>query len=158
MLDLLRMLQPIGMELPSTVFFDPNDDFVNEIKQYNPKHVFDIGAGLGRMSRVLVKAGIQCTAIDSGTREGMEFPVHCGDALSIDYPSDCLPIIARPCHGYWPEEQIKHVMSFVDKMLYVGLPKNFDDDFGGLLFYYNFTYGEVVVGRAGEIIVQIENK
>ncbi len=128
MKDIFASLQPHGMLLPQMVFFDPLPNFVPRIKALKPKLVVDVGAGVGRMSATLHKAGVKVLAIDICVRKTTEHDIAPLDALTIQYPSGSLPIMARPCHGPWTDFAIDHAMSQTKTMVYVGLPKNIDGD------------------------------
>lgn len=158
--QLFAELQPHGAVLPSIVFFEPLPCFADYLNQLEPqpKVIIDVGAGMGRMSRILTEAGFKCLAIDICERDSTEHEILPLDALSFIYPETSLPIMARPCHGHWIEFAIDQAMRTVPMMLYVGLKKNLADDLYGMSKKYKVTREKMIVGEDGEIIVRIEKK
>lgn len=145
----------MGVTIPNRVFFKPLPTFPDFIKQHYPgMPVVDVGAGVGRMSRVLASAGIKVLAIDIFTRDNPEFHVHVMDATSMLFPPMALPILARPCHGLFVEAVITHILNQVPVMLYIGLERNFEIDLEGLPFDWRVTPD--VVGEEGEKVVVIK--
>lgn len=99
-------------------------------------------------------------AIDLYYRTKPKFPVHILDATTMRFPSDCLPVMARPCHGPWVEQAVDNAMKTVDEFLYVGLDRNFSCDLGPLMRRYNVSYPRVDfdAGEDGEEVVIITKK
>jgi hypothetical protein len=157
MAQLLSELQPHGAELPHMVFFKPTVEFIQYVKGLNPTLVVDIGAGVGQMSKELTDVGIRCLPIDICERPGEVAEIYRLDALTLDYPENSLPIMARPCHGLWVEYAIQQALTTTPKMLYVGLPKNIRGDLTGIEGIKK-TRLDFIAGRDGEIVIEIRRK
>lgn len=148
------------MTLGNRIFFDPLPVFIDFLKSLEPKPAgfVDVGAGVGRMSRVMAEHGLKVLAIDICQREETEFPVQSLDALTLTYPANCVPIIARPCHGHWLDFAIERALETAPYVLYVGLPKNVENDLGALRDDYIISHPAmgVTFGTEGEIVCRIE--
>lgn len=160
MIDLLRQLSPqFDGPLPSTVFFQPNAAFTDYIKEVRgDKPIIDVGAGLGRMSKVLTDAGVPCIALDIAERDNMEYPVIRMDGLNFPFKANQLPVVARPCHGLWVKWQIHYIMERCPMMLYVGLRRNFADDLHEMAQRYKVVKLTWAAGVDGERVVEIKRK
>lgn len=145
--------------LPPVVFFDPLPCFAGYVASLAPhRHVIDVGAGAGRMSRFLASNGFKVLAVDIYERDNSEFDVAPLDATIMDYPENCLPIMARPCHGQWVDDAIDRAMQSVPLMIYVGLRRNFGKDLSEVRRRYTLTFERQIVGMDGETVVKIERK
>lgn len=144
-----------GYTLPDIIFFKPTPAFVNYVKKIN-RPVVDIGAGVGFMSKVLSESGVKVYAFDSNYRDNTVYPVNYGEATTFPFPENCLPIMARPCHNEWIDYTVDNAMENNDLFLYVGLPKNFEDDLCVVKEKYKITIEAFDAGEDGEKIVRIE--
>lgn len=156
MRDVIHQLQAgmMGALLPSIKFFEPVPAFFEYLDRDFPGlPIIDVGAGMGQLAKALDDRGRKVFAIDLCERENTEYPVYIGDALIFPYPQNCLPIIARPCHGLWLEHAIDRALECVPVVLYVGLRKNIEGDLGGLP--YKLKRHDFKAGKAGEIVIEL---
>lgn len=145
--------------LPPITFFEPTEAFFEYLeREFHSKPIIDVGAGTGRMAKLLSERGWKVLAIDPFERDGREWQVTPLDATSFDYPAQSLPIMARPCHGLWVDYAIRQAMKTVPAMLYVGLAKNYETDLDGLDQDFKLAYEKGTVGQEGEQIVRIDRK
>ncbi len=142
--------------LPNHVFFNPTQEFISYLRQTaNDLPLIDVGAGVGYLSRVLAANGFKVLAIDIYERDELLYGVVPLDATTMEFPSNCIPVMARPCHGEWVTQAIDNAMKYAQFMLYVGLPKNFDCDLWELYGRYQLTFESFQAGEDGEIVVRI---
>lgn len=161
MRDLMSLLTMNAAELcgplPAMTFFRPKENFFKYLSLHHPdKPIIDVGAGTGELSKALAARGRKVLAIDPFERDGQVWQVVPFDATTFNYPAHSLPIMARPCHGFWVESAICQALKTVPEMLYVGLSKNFKKDLGGLHDVCRFTILKTKVGEDGERIVIIK--
>jgi hypothetical protein len=117
------------------IFFNPNETMVTWLIEYaNKRHIMDIGAGDGHLVKSINQQcpdkaiGIDLLNLDPTV------PVYQLDATRSEIISKCKPnfllLMCRPCHGWWIEQTLKRIPSDVE-VLYIGLPKNVEDDLWG---------------------------
>ena len=141
-----------------TVFFQPTGSFLDYVqREFSTRPLIDVGAGIGLLTKVLRDKGMKCLPIDIYERDETIVDVAPLDATEMEFPSDCVPIIARPCHGYFVAPTVRNALTRVPFVLYVGLAKNFELDLDGL----DFCKLEICLfnaGEDGEIVVKISKR
>ena len=139
-----------GGILGNLKFFEPNDSFPAWMAaKFDGKHIYDVGAGVGHVAKVLHDRGLKVTAIDINHRQAPEFPVMVVDAGACGYEKGSVVMLCRPCHGIFPEMALEQALRCkVGAIVYVGLPKNAASDLGKLR--RKFKTGLTSVGKDGE--------
>ena len=105
-----------GRSLPAMRFFKPTTRFLKRVFDAHMP-VIDVGAGCGQLAAALMRKQIKVLAIDICDRDETDFHVYVTNACEFKYPTGCLPIIARPCHGPWLEMAIEKAMETGDNLL-----------------------------------------
>ncbi len=120
----------LGMELPSLKFFEPTPAFFGCMHKLKHLSVYDVGAGCGHVGQALREQGLDVTALDTCRREA-QVGVLIDDGTTYDYPKDCVVMLCRPCHGYFPNGVLERAVECdVRVVVYVGKPKNASADLG----------------------------
>ena len=138
------------------VFFHPTAHFIRWIKgHHGKKHIYEVGAGVGHVAKLLAKAGLHVTAIDLAPRAESEFPVVQGDSTEYQFEKDSVAMFCRPLHSGFVEKTLtKAIQSDVSHILYVGLTKNLQNDLGSI--HDKFTKRRVgVVGNSDERVWEL---
>lgn len=141
--------------LPSQTFFNPKKSFLSFMaRKFAKQFIFDVGAGVGHVAEALSKTKKfkKVFAIDMLEREGgSAFPVYMADAASFPYPSGCIVMLCRPCHGSFVETVIDQAIECkAGAIVYVGLGRNVKTDLG--MHYSKFKKVASNVGRDKENI------
>lgn len=131
-------------EIRISVFFKPNLDFVDWIKEYaNGRLIMDVGCGQGHLVRMLKRSGAKCFGIEPLFDYGkyMHSKMIRGDIFDpneimpydvtraksfIDNKADKLLIFARPCHSTFVEEALDYLPSG-QEALYITLSDNLEN-------------------------------
>ena len=131
--------------LPVIKFFEPNAKFFELMNKYpDDLTIYDVGAGVGHVSKELQEKGKQVVALDMFPRDYSYFPVTIADAERYYYDMNSILMFCRPCHGYFVENSInRSVMFGVKQIIYVGLYKNVEDDLG--------IYYEIAIEKANNV-------
>ena len=118
--------------LSGSRFFKPTKAFF-EWAAANLKDgvIFDVGAGDGYTSLGLKSIGLNVMAIDAFPHADPVFASVQADGTSFKYPQRSTVMLCRPCHGNFPYLTVEQaVRREVDRVLYVGLSRNVNDDLG----------------------------
>lgn len=138
----------IGGLLPDLKFFEPTEEFLRWVnRNYPTSIIYDVGAGLGHVTKALRDRGCKALAIDLNYRE-TEGPLQVviADGESYQYEEGSVVMVCRPCHGQFTEQVIEQSSRCnVTAMLYVGLKRNVQDDLG--VYFSKF---DMVLSKAGE--------
>ena len=126
--------QDLNIELPSQVFFTPNEGFWDIVRSYVAEGIkfVDCGCGMGALIEQGQQRGIEIGGIDIGTREGQHSKVVHGDALELRWSPTLWPLVCRPSHDGWVHELFEIARCRGAGALYVGLPCNYHRDLSGL--------------------------
>jgi len=153
--DIYRFAQFLGVRrggtLPPIRFFVPKPDFITHIAaSYGGRLLYEIGAGVGHVSRALADAGLNVSAIDLYHRDEAQFSVIIADATTFQYNHGSVILICRPSHDEgFVEKAIDTALTCgVSEILYVGLRKNVAVDLGR--FRRSFRSVLRDIGAAGE--------
>lgn len=142
------------MMFPNQVFFDPIPKFIKWFREnlaLRYHTIIDVGAGVGRLSAQLYKAGLSVEAIDVHDRHLPEFPVSQQDGCQREYYDRDLVIVARPCHGPFPGAVFRQALDNYAMCLYIGLEENMEMDLEGLVRRHLFDDA----GAAGEKVWEV---
>jgi hypothetical protein len=133
--------------LPSQRFFTPLDSFWPLLDSLVPANVqlVDSGCGMGDLIGEAELHGRGLIGIDVGYREGQDARIQQADAVSYPWDSTTWPMICRPSHDGWAFYTMQKARKAGAAVLYVGLPKNYQRDFGHVR---STCYG--IVGEEGE--------
>jgi len=125
-------------KLPAQKFFEPLSCFgAWMVTQFEGIPVWDVGAGMGHVSKELHERGFQVCAIDILQRDKNVYPVFAINGDSCGYTKGSVVMLCRPCHGYFPDSVIKQALKCkVGAIVYVGLPKNKRIDLGKYAKYF----------------------
>lgn len=145
------------------IFFRPNIKFISWLKKYaGGRVVVDVGCGEGCLLYHMINAGIPCIGLDP------YFPVVSDPYIDFKTPYEkilrqkgedsplikgekALVIIARPCHNGFCREVILNKGPNTEA-LYIGLPRNVEDDLGDLKYE---IISDFEIGDEGEKIYKI---
>lgn len=148
-----------GGVLPDQVFFEPTPTFVKWFTTqlwHRYRRVVDVGAGKGRLSRVLMERGLDTLAIDIHQRPEYEHKVELQDGTRFEFDTDDICIVARPCHGTgFAEIILRRAVDHSALAYYIGLARNIKSDLGEEL---HWTLVKRRVGRDGENLYQVLGK
>ena len=127
----LTMLS-MGGTFPAAKFFEPNQKFLDWVQNnHRNRQIYDVGAGVGHVSRAMNLVGAQVTALDVMRREEPEYDVLIGNGWIYPYRPGSVVLLARPCHGIFAEEAINQALRCkVHSIWYVGLDQNLERDLG----------------------------
>lgn len=134
-----------NLQLPDQTFFSPTPGFWTWLEQQEWlrwQKFWDIGAGMGHFTEAMVKSGRECIGVDLHTRPSQSALVRIEDATQLNYDQDDCLIIARPCHGGFVENVLRHAAGQAE-VLYIGLERNIDIDLDG-------WHHELLIEDAGE--------
>ena len=122
----------LGGMLPPFTFFHPTSKFIGHMAaNYNGRLIYDIGAGVGHVSRALADAGLAVEALDLYHRDEEEFPITFADATTHEFVPGSVVMFCRPSHdGYVAQTITTALTCKVAEIIYVGLPKNTAADLG----------------------------
>jgi hypothetical protein len=138
--------------LDCSKYFHPTAQFVRWMKEHHStQHIYDVGAGVGQVSSVLAKAGLQMTALDLEPRHESEFPVSQADSTEYQFERDSVVMLCRPCHenGFVRDTILRALNCGVRVIVYVGLQRNVREDLGG--YYRQFVKRRIRnIGHADE--------
>jgi hypothetical protein len=160
--DIYRFAQFLGVRrggtLPPIRFFVPKPDFITHIAaSYGGRLLYEIGAGVGHVSRALADAGLNVSAIDLYHRDEAQFSVTIADATTFQYNHGSVVLICRPSHEGFVEKAISTALICgVREILYVGLRKNVAADLGR--FRRSFRSVLRDIGAAGENLYVLANQ
>lgn len=145
------------LTLPSQRFFEPNEKFTEWVIANLKNHViYDIGAGNGHVSKLLMSLGIMVYPIDIHNREDPEYPVVISDATVNSYIPLSVIMFCRPNHSGFVEETITQALKHEASMIiYISKPINRHNDLGK---YYRKSFLQVKkVGQDGESLYTISD-
>ena len=144
--------------LDCSKYFHPTAQFVRWMKEHHgAQHIYDVGAGVGQVSSVLAKAGLQVTAIDLEPRHESEFPVIEANSIEYQFEKDSVVMLCRPCHedGFVRNTILRALNCGVRAIVYVGLQRNVRQDLGG--YYRKFVKRRIRnIGHADERIWEMK--
>ena len=119
---------------PGVKFFNPSQKFLDWFKQEHPDLdtvIYDVGAGVGQVSKALADSGYKPIALDIHHRDEPEYPIQMEDGTAYEYEAGSVVLICRPCHNQFTRYTIAQALHcHVARILYVGLAKNLDADLG----------------------------
>jgi hypothetical protein len=146
--ELRRMT--MGMTMGSTKFFLPTQLFYKWMKKnYGSRRVYSVGAGAGHGVKGLNMAGVETIGLDIFQHSKQEYPVLIADGTAYGYDEGSVVYVARPCHGNFFTDVVERALECkVHAILYVGLERNIEEDFGD--YYDQFKKETVGVGEDGE--------
>ena len=145
------------------VFFRPNDEFINWLKKYaGGRVVVDVGCGEGCLLYNMMKAEIPCVGVDpyfpviSDPDRDFETPFgnivrQKGETSRLIQNEKALVVIARPCHNGFCEKVILNKGPKTEA-LYIGLPRNVEEDLGDLKYE---IISDFEIGDEGEKVYKI---
>jgi len=115
--------QGLLVQLPDMIFFQPTAAFSEWLGA--EKLIIDCGCGVGLLSSL----HSHVIGIDIMERRCPLADVSYG-VCAIEYPfrPDHTVLIARPNHSGWHQEVFVNALKAGSKVVYVGLPKNYDID------------------------------
>ena len=118
--------------LPSQRFFTPTPDFWALLDQVAPPgiQVVDSGCGMGDLIGEAEQHGRHLLGIDVGYRQGQDRRVKRENAIYYPWSPEVWPMMCRPSHDGWAYYTMQNARKRGATVLYVGLPKNYDRDFG----------------------------
>lgn len=150
----LLLSQPLLVGVPAIKFFEPNKRFVQfMLQRYERRNpvIYDVGAGVGHVSKTLERAGLRLVPIDINMRAKTETRVLIGNGVNFPYDKGSVVMICRPCHGPTVEHYIHNATRRrVADVLYVGKPDNAEVDLGR--YHDRFSGVLTRVGRERESI------
>lgn len=114
----------------SNRFFRPLPDFIPWLLQRFPDQPFiDFGCGLGHLTQELRAAGATCYPVDFFPSPDAVVPDIIPLAAEF-FPltPGVLPLLARPSGGYWIYDTMEHAIADCGRLLYLGVPRNYDRD------------------------------
>jgi hypothetical protein len=149
----LLNMQVGTFSLPSLKFFEPNKKFTDYMSKHSDKIVYDVGAGVGHVTKILLDSGLKVIPIDIVDRDNSEVPVILANGTTFSYQHNSVVMICRPCHGHFCEATIKNAFNRkVSNIIYVGKASNVEDDLGS--FYPKFKCVKAEVGEEDENIYE----
>ena len=126
--------------LPHQVFFEPTQDFIEWIN-HQPGRIIDCGCGVGLLSSLFPD---KVFGIDLYERDCPLSKVYYGMcATEFPFNKNDIVLIARPDHSGWHYEVFKNALNNGLKVIYIGLPRNYDSDLYG-------TDRKLLVNNAGQ--------
>lgn len=137
---------PCGLELPSTVFFQPSMKFIEWANEQDTTFI-DCGAGMGQLAGVL--DNVKC--IDINTREYADERVIPFNSVLYPFESNNSALFCRPNHNIWIKDTAIMALVRGAKVYYVGFEKNLENDLPD--FEYNLILE--FIGWEGENLWQI---
>ena len=116
--------------LPPNKFFQPKPAFLSwMVTQFSKHLIYDVGAGVGHVSRLLQEYGLSVVAIDNNGRQGREFAVESVDGTSCGYRKGSVVMLCRPCHGWFPLQVVQQAIKCkAGAIVYIGLKENVNID------------------------------
>jgi hypothetical protein len=135
-----------GITLPATKFFHPNNTFIEYMNANfdHKKLIYDVGAGCGHISKLLMKSDFNVEALDLIRRDKTEYSITYANSLIYNFVPGSVVMFCRPCHGLFVLSTIDNAIACgVSIFLYVGLGKNVNDDLG-----YDYPFN-MVCGNVG---------
>lgn len=125
------------MFLPPLKFFRPKWNFVTFMEQsFKGRTIYDVGAGMGHVTKELVQVGLNVIGFDINLRDG-EYPVQPGNGLTYSYEPGSVAMFCRPCHGFFVEMSIQRALYCgVTTFVYVGLGRNIRHDLGSFRHHF----------------------
>lgn len=146
--------------LPSIKFFEPRETFGRFMAdRYHKRQllIYDVGAGVGHVSKRLSQEGLTLIPIDINVREQTDAPVLVGNGVDFPFERESVVMICRPCHGPTTEFYIKNAIGrHVSEVLYVGKPSNFKNDCGR--YHRQFDRVMTNAGKERESVYLLEVK
>lgn len=141
------------MILPKNKFFIPNEKFISYMKEnFLGRKVYDVGAGIGHVSKILYNNGIPCIAIDFCHRDDTEYQILELNAEYLPYDQDGVVMLCRPCHGDFVGNVIFQAIEYgVKDIIYVGLTTNLGLDLAEYIGDFQLMLRDV--GEEGEILL-----
>lgn len=138
---------PLPFDLPSHRFFTPLPCFWEKLDVLVPADVqlVDSGCGMGDLLREAETVGRTLIGIDVGYRTGQDARIQRKDAIAYAWSKSVWPMMCRPSHDGWAYYTMQNARKRGAAVLYVGLPTNYERDFGGAR---SVCHG--VVGEEGE--------
>lgn len=143
--------------LPNQKFFEPNEKFFQFFEQFKGKMIYDVGAGLGHVTKALNEQGYlpKVEALDIYNRMGQDKSVLRADATFYDYKRNSVVMLCRPCHGDFVSAVItKAVDRKVSKIIYIGKESNLEYDLWVYLPYFKKVFENV--GEENECVWLME--
>ena len=141
------------MKLPPIRFFEPSEKFFECMRSFKSDIIVDVGAGCGHVSAGLEERGFKVLAIDLFAREETVYPVLTIDAAQFHFPSGCIVLIARPCHGNFIERVVEKALETAKGIFYIGKESNVDLDLGDLPYKKEIIAERV--GKENEVMIRI---
>ena len=142
---------PLMGKLPDIRFFNPNEKFFDWMAQFKDKMIYDVGAGCGHVTKLLVDHGHKSVrAIDLFDRETQEVFIDRSDGTTYPYLEGAVVMLCRPCHGRFPRRVIEQAVECgVSTILYISKPSNRKKDLAG---WPKFRRSATRVGKDNESI------
>ena len=139
-------------------YFQPTAKFNRWVTaEFSSKLIYDVGAGVGHVSKALSEAGLKVTAIDLQPRTESEFDVIKADSTEYAFEKGSVLMLCRPCHDhdFVRNTILRGLTCGVRAVVYVGLQRNVRADLGG--YFRQFTQRRISgIGHADEHIWEMK--
>ena len=131
--------------LPPNKFFQPKPAFLSwMVTQFSKHLIYDVGSGVGHVSRLLTEYGLSVVAIDNNGRQEREFAVESVDGTSCGYRKGSVVMLCRPCHGDFASDVIEQAIRCkAGAIVYVGLKENSNIDLAEYRKYFKMKMRNV---------------
>ena len=137
--------------------FHPEVHFMDWLVTYvSGRFVIEVGAGMCDFTKTMHRFAIKAMAIEPRATDEVRMECasflmpKCVQRAGILKDTPALVVVARPDHSGWFGE-LPDLLHADSELLYIGLPRNFDRDLGGLK--YKTCYQEA--GADGEIVLKM---
>jgi len=150
----------------SSKFFKPTEKFLHWFKGYvGNTPVTDAGCGTGHFAKALNEIGvIKILGLEIWPCSNPEYDTIIGqDATTFAYSPGSIVTIVRPNRGEWIHKTIEQALYTAEQVVYIGLPKHWEDDIRPLIGEYDMwdivdKYLHEPVGEDGEYAYIIKKK
>jgi hypothetical protein len=142
-----------SISLPAQQFFMPTPAFVRWLAGHaGGRRIVDCGAGTGHLELALHASGYdQVLSLDLLPRQDAVADVLMMDACRFPFRTTDLVTVCRPCHDAWVGIVLDRTQKCGAELLYVGLPRNLEQDLGEKTFCA--ARHDVCAGKDGEVVL-----